>query len=91
MTRKRTDVEKIREILRLCLHLNYSLRDAAIALGVSKTTVGEYIAEFKRTGLSYSEITSMSDTEVIELFEKSNKTKSPRLFKFYVFNGKTLL
>ncbi len=53
MTRNRTDVEKIREILRLCLELNYSLRDAAIALGVSKTTVGEYIAEFKRTGLSY--------------------------------------
>ena len=77
MTRKRTDVEKIREILRLCLHLNYSLRDAAIALGVSKTTVGEYIAEFKRTGLSYSEITSMSDTEVIELFEKSNKSSNP--------------
>jgi transposase len=75
--KKRTDVEKIREILRLCLELNYSLRDAAIALGVSKTTVGEYIAEFKRTGLSYKEITQMCDTEVIELFDKSNKSSSP--------------
>ena len=82
MTRKRTDVEKIREILRLCLELKYSLRDAAIALGVSKTTVGEYIAEFKRTGLSYQEITRMSDTEVIELFEKSNKSSNPMYEEF---------
>jgi len=29
-------MEKVREILRLCLDLNYSLRDAGIALGVSK-------------------------------------------------------
>ena len=77
MTRKRTNVEKIREILRLYLELNYSLRDAAIALGVSKTTVGEYIAEFKRTGLSYQEITRMSDTEVIDLFENRNKSSNP--------------
>jgi predicted transcriptional regulator len=77
MPKNRTDVEKIREILRLCLELNYSLGDAAIALGVSKTTVGEYIAEFKRIGLSYQEIAWMSDTDVIELFDKSNKSSSP--------------
>jgi len=70
-------VEKIREILRLCLELNYSLRDAGTALGISKTTVGEYLAEFKRTGLSYQEITTMRDTEVIELFENSNKSSNP--------------
>jgi len=77
MPKNKTDVEKIREILRLCLELNYSLRDAAIALGVSKTTVGEYIAEFKRSGLSYQEIIGMSDTEVIDLFDKSNKSSNP--------------
>jgi len=77
MPKRRTNVEKIREILRLCLELNYSLRDTAKALGVSKTTVGEYLAEFKRTGLSYMEIITMSDTEVIELFENSNKSSNP--------------
>ena len=77
MPKNRTDVEKIREILRLCQELNYSLRDAAVALGISKTTVGEYIAEFKRSGLSYQEIAGMSDTEVIALFDKSNKSSSP--------------
>ena len=77
MSKSRTDVEKIREILRLCLDLKFSLRKASEALGVSKTTVGEYIAEFKRTGLSYQDIIRMSDTEVIELFEKSNKSSNP--------------
>jgi len=78
MPKRKTDVDKIREILRLCLDLKYSLRDAAIALGVSKTTVGEYLAEFKRTGLSYKEIARMNDTEVIELFDKTNKSSNPR-------------
>lgn len=74
MSRNRTEVEKIREILRLSLELNFSIRKTAEALHVSKTCVGEYIAEFKRTGVTYEDITRMSDTEAIELFEKSNKS-----------------
>ena len=77
MSKSRTDVEKIREILRLSLELGFSIRKTAQALGVSKTTVGEYIAEFKRSGLSYQQITLMSDIEAIELFEKSNKSSNP--------------
>lgn len=77
MPKVKTDMEKVREILRLCLDLDYSLRDASIALGVSKTTVGEYLSEFKRTGLQYLDTISMSDTAFSELFEKSNKTSNP--------------
>jgi predicted transcriptional regulator len=77
MSRNRTEVEKIREILRLSLELKFSIRKTAEALNLSKTCVGEYIAEFKRTGLRYQDIIRMSDTEVIELFEKSNKTANP--------------
>ena len=77
MSRNRTEVEKIREILRLSMELKFSIRKTAEALHVSKTCVGEYIAEFKRTGLAYKDITRMSDTEVIELFEKSNKSANP--------------
>jgi len=77
MAKGKTDMETVREILRLCLELDYSLRAAATALGVSKTTVGEYLSEFKRTGLSYRETTSMSDAAFSELFEKSNKLSNP--------------
>jgi response regulator of citrate/malate metabolism len=55
MSRKRTNVEKIREILRLSQELKFSIRQIAEATQVSKTSVGEYIAEFKRSGLSYKD------------------------------------
>ena len=77
MSRKRTDVEKIREILRLSLDMKYSIRKTADMVKISKTSVGEYLAEFKRTGLSYQNISQMSDTEVIELFERTNKSANP--------------
>ncbi len=77
MPRQRTKVEKIREILRLNLELKFSIRKIAEAVQVSKTSVGEYLAEFKRTGISYQDIIQMNDTEVLELFEKSNKSANP--------------
>ena len=77
MPRKRTNVETIREILRLSYELKLSIRKIAEALEISKTSVGEYLAEFKRTGLSYQDIIQMGDTEVLELFERSNKTSNP--------------
>ncbi len=73
MTRKRINVEKVREILRLNQELKFSIRKIADALQVSKTSVGEYLAEFKRSGLSWYDITQMSDTEVICIFEKNNQ------------------
>jgi len=39
--------------------------------------VGEYIAEFKRIGPTYQDIARMIDTEVMDLFEKSNKSANP--------------
>jgi transposase len=77
MPRQRIKVEKVREILRLNQELKFSIRKIADALGVSKTSVGEYLAEFKRSGLSWHEITGMSDTEVAELFEKRNQSANP--------------
>jgi len=77
MPRKRTDVETIREILRLSYELKLSIRKIAEALEISKTSIGEYLAEFKRTGLSYEDIITMCDKEVLELFEKSNKASNP--------------
>jgi predicted transcriptional regulator len=48
MPKQRIDVEKIREILRLRQELKFSVRKIANALQISKTSVGEYLAEFKR-------------------------------------------
>ena len=77
MPKQRIDVEKIREILRLRQELKFSVRKIANTLQISKTSVGEYLAEFKRSGLSYHDITQMSDTEVVCVFEKNNKSANP--------------
>jgi len=77
MPRKRTKVEKIREILRLNQELKFSIRQIAEATQVSKTSVGEFLAEYRRSGLSYKDAQKMNDTELAEVFEKRNKTSNP--------------
>jgi len=77
MPRKRTNVEKIREILRLSQELRFSIRQIAEATRASKTSVGEYLAEYRRSGLSYQDVLDMNDVELAELFEKRNKTVNP--------------
>lgn len=77
MPRKRTNVEKIREILRLSQELKFSIRQIAEATGVSKTSAGEYLAEYKRSGLSYQEVLNINDKELAEIFEKHNKSVNP--------------
>jgi transposase len=77
MPRKRTNVEKIREILRLGQELKFSIRQIAEVTGVSKTSVGEYIAEYKRSGLSYQDVLNIDDKDLAEIFEKRNKSLNP--------------
>lgn len=77
MPRKRTNVEKIREILRLSQKLKFSIRQIAETTGVSKTSVGEYIAEYKRSGLSYPDVLNLDDKDLAEIFEKRNKSLNP--------------
>jgi transposase len=77
MPRKRTNVEKIREILRLSQKLKFSIRQIAETTGVSKTSVGEYIAEYKRSGLSYQDVLNLDDKDLAEIFEKRNKSLNP--------------
>lgn len=70
-------MEKIREILRLSQELKFSIRQIAEATGVSKTSVGEYLAEYKRSDLSYQDVLAISDQELADMFEKRNKTTNP--------------
>lgn len=64
-------------ILRLSQELKFSIRQIADAIGVSKTSVGEYIAEYKRSGLSYQDVLNINNKELAEIFEKRNKSLNP--------------
>jgi len=76
MPRNRIKMEKLREVLNVCLEKKLSLRKASIATGVSKTTIGEYLAEFKRSGLSYLEVNQMSDSMLANIFERANQVSN---------------
>jgi transposase len=72
MSKKKILMEKIREILRLSQEQQMSLRVISSVTGVSKTTVGDYLFEFKRSGLSYQEVCQLSDDLLGSVFENSN-------------------
>lgn len=77
MPREKTKVEKIREVLRLSQELKFSIRQIADATGVSKTSVGEYLAEYKRSGVTYQTILELNDIDLANIFESKNKTVNP--------------
>ena len=67
-------MEKIREILRLSKEIKYSIRQIAEETQVSKTSIEEYLAEYRRIGLRYQVVLEMNDIELAEVFEKRNRT-----------------
>ena len=78
MARKRINVKKIREILRLKETSDMSDRKIARALNVSRPVVAQYVSDFTATGLSYQDIKQMPDSQFLALFEKQMSQKSSK-------------
>lgn len=66
MRRKRISMEKLREILRLSEIPKLSCREIAAALNISKTVVSQYTREFKEAKLSYQDVCSISNSDLVE-------------------------
>lgn len=71
-------MRKIREMFRLHEQCGLSNRQIARALKISRPVVGQYLINFRASGLSYTTITMMSDDEVMEILQKKSKKKSER-------------
>ena len=78
MANQRTDMRKVRELLRLKFEKNLSIRQASKAVGMGKTAGSEYIAGFRRTGLSYSDISGLSDDELIQAISPCRDEENER-------------
>jgi transposase len=84
LKRKRISMEKLREILRLSEVSKLSCREIADALNISKTAVGQYIAEFKEAKLSYLDIQDISDSDLVEkLGKKKRQSEKYRILESY--------
>jgi len=79
MRKKRISMDKIREIIRLSQELNLGCRKIAQALSISKTAVNQYLVEFRACGLSYQDISNLTDSKLSELF--SNRKRSYQKYK----------
>jgi DNA-binding transcriptional regulator LsrR (DeoR family) len=57
-------MRKIREVLRLKFERGLGHRAIALAAGISKGSVSDYLARAEAAGLAWTEATLMSDAEV---------------------------
>ena len=70
MARKRIRMKKIRDIIRLKETCDLSDRKISRALGISRPVVGQYISDFRSSGLTYEQTKTMPDSQLLSLFEK---------------------
>jgi len=79
MAKQRIDMRKVRELLRLHFERGItSVRELSKLSNVGKTTVSDYLNGFKRSGLAYSQISALSDSELTAAIHGSQKTANPK-------------
>jgi transposase len=84
MAKQRIDMRKVRELLRLHFERGItSVRELSKLSNVGKTTVSDYLNGFKRSGLAYSQISALSDSELTAAIHGSQKTANPKYDDLY--------
>lgn len=86
-------MREVRELLRLYFEQGLSGRKSAQVVGIGRTSAGQYIAGFKNSGVPISGISSMTDSELIDLINIRKKTQNPRyeaLVKLFPYFEKEL-
>jgi transposase len=79
MARKRTRMQKIRDIIRVRADTNLSERQISRALRVSRSVVSRTLAQFRGSGLSREAAEAMSDSELEQaLWRKDRVAANPR-------------
>jgi len=73
MPGKRIKMDRRREIIRLHVNQGLSYRDISKQQKVGKSTIGEIIADFKKSGVTYDDFEKMSDHMYLELLERARR------------------
>jgi transposase len=92
LPQKRTTVKKIREIIRLQEISGLSLRQISKAINISRPVVSEIISRFKDSGLDYTDIQDIRDSELEELLSnrKLSDSKAEILKEYFPIYAKEL-
>ena len=70
MGRRRTGVNKVRDIIRYGQTTNLSERQIARALGISRTVVARTLQTFRASGLEYPAVEQLADSQLQENLER---------------------
>src|SRR3954466_1000796 len=62
--RERSDMRRVKELLRLAHELGYSKRQIALSIRMPKTTVNDYLARAEAAGLRYADVAGMNEEAV---------------------------
>ena len=65
MANRKVNMKKVRDLLRLKFEQDISIRQAAKIVGISKTAASEYVSGFIRSGLAFSQVMSLSDSDLL--------------------------
>jgi len=80
MARKKTPMNKIREILRLHT-LGFSERKISDYINVSRPVISGNIKRFEASGLSINDVQDMDDNGLLDIIGTGSKSKSERYQK----------
>src|SRR4051812_42609242 len=84
---ERYSMRKIREVLRLKHTQHLSQRDVAKAVGIARSTVGEYLERAKAAELTWQEAEKLCDAEVEERLFRDVGKNEPLARAPVDFNG----
>jgi transposase len=79
MARRRIGMKALRQMIELHEKTQFSNRQIAAATGVSRPAVADYVAAYDRSGLSWDEFSSLTDTEVVERLTRPKAIVDERL------------
>jgi len=101
MARKRISMKKIRDIIRLKETSDLSERKIAKALDISRPVVAQYISDFRSCGLTYEQVKTIPDSQLLDRLQKRRIKRSvkyealigefPRLVQELKKTGVTLM
>jgi transposase len=81
VAKRRISMKKIREIIRLHEIARLSNRKIAKVLDISRPVVSQYLSDFKKTGLSYYDIESLTDDRLKECLNCNTRNRKPEYEK----------
>jgi len=64
MPQKRSDMRRVKEVLRLAHELGYSLRQVAESVRLGRTSVRDYLARADAAGVRYEDVADKGEAEI---------------------------